>query len=65
MKSSKKDFITIVGMNVHKNSISIALAPTDGTNEIRSYGRIGGTMTALDMFIRTLVSRGIRPRFVY
>ena len=42
-----KDSITIVGMDVHKNSIQIALAETGGSNKIRSYGRIGGTMAAL------------------
>lgn len=60
-----KDSITIVGMDVHKNSISIALAETNGNKEVRHYGRIGGTMTALDTFVRNIVSRGIRPRFVY
>jgi transposase len=60
-----KDSITIVGMDVHKNSISIALAETSGNNEIRHYGRIGGTMTALDMLVKTLVAKGMKPRFVY
>ena len=60
-----KDSITIVGMDVHKNSISIALAATDGSKEVRSYSKIGGTMTALDVLVRTLVSRNIKPRFVY
>jgi transposase len=52
-------------MDVHKNSISIALAQTNGTKEIRSYGRIPGTIAALDAFVRSIVSRGIKPRFVY
>ena len=43
-----KDSITIVGMDVHKNSIQIALAETGESDEIRSYGRIGGTMAALE-----------------
>ena len=60
-----KDSITIVGMDVHKNSISIALAQTRGSKEVRSYGRIAGTMTALDTFVRNIVSRGIKPLFVY
>ena len=42
-----KDSITIVGMDVHKNSIQIALAETGESDEIRSYGRIGGAMAAL------------------
>lgn len=60
-----KDSITIVGMDVHKNSISIALAETDGTREVKSWGRIAGTMTALDTFVRSLVNKGIKFRFVY
>lgn len=60
-----KDSITIVGMDVHKNSIQIALAETGEGKEVRSYGRIGGTMAALDAFVRNLVSRGVNPRFVY
>lgn len=60
-----KDSITIVGMDVHKNSISIALAETSGSKDLRHYGRIPGTITALDAFVRGIVSRGIKPRFVY
>ena len=60
-----KDSITIVGMDVHKNSISIALAQTRGSKEVKSYGRIAGTMAALDTFVRSLVSKGMNPRFVY
>ena len=60
-----KDSITIVGMDVHKNSISIALAETDGSNEVRHYGKIPGTIAALDAFVRNLVSRNIKPHFVY
>jgi hypothetical protein len=47
-----KDSITVVGMDVHKNSISIALAETGGTMEVRHYGKIGGTMAALDKAVR-------------
>lgn len=57
--------ITIVGMDVHKNSISIALAETEGDRGIRSYGRIPGTIAALDAFVKSIVSKGIKPRFVY
>lgn len=60
-----RDSITIVGMDVHKDSISIALAETGENREVRSLGPIGGTMTALDAFVRRLVSKGIKPRFVY
>ena len=40
-----KDSITIVGMDVHKDSISIALAETGDTREVRSYA---GTLARLE-----------------
>jgi transposase len=56
---------TVVGLDVHKNSISIAVAETGGSMEIRHYGKIGGTMDALDRAVRKLVSTGSTLRFVY
>ena len=41
-----KDSNTVVGLDVHKNSIQIVTADTDGAMEIRHFGRIGGTMDA-------------------
>ena len=38
---------------------------TDGAMEVRHFGRIGGTMDALDRAVRKLVSRGSTLRFVY
>lgn len=43
-----------VGMDVHKESIDIALADDDGLQEIRHHGRIGGNLQALDQAIRKL-----------
>lgn len=60
-----KDSITVVGMDVHKNSISIALAETGGSMEVRHYGKIGGTMDAVDKTVRKLRSNGSQLRFVY
>jgi transposase len=60
-----KDSITVVGMDVHKNSISIAVAETGGSMEVRHYGKIGGTIDALDRVVRKLVSNGSRLHFVY
>ena len=51
----EKGSIEIVGMDVHKNSISMALAKTDGS----------GTTKAPDTFVRSLVSQDIKPLFVY
>jgi transposase len=58
-------FITIVGMDVHKNSIEIVIAETTGRNEVRHFGKIGGDMASLDKAIRKLQSRDTELRFVY
>lgn len=60
--------ITIVGLDVHKNSIEIVTAETSGFHEVRHYGKIGGDMTSLDKAIRKLISvrsSGTELRFVY
>lgn len=61
----KENFTTIVGMDVHKSSITIALAGTEDKRDVRLYGKIGGTIAALDKFVRSLVSKGMKLRFVY
>lgn len=60
-----KKSITIVGLDVHKNSIDIATAETSGDQEVRYYGTIGGDMASLDKAIRKLKSRNRELRFVY
>ncbi len=60
-----KDSITVVGLDVHKNSITIVTADAFGTMEVRHFGTIGGTMDALDRAVRKLVSRGTTLHFVY
>ena len=60
-----KDSNTVVGLDVHKNSIEIVTADTDGAMEVRRFGRIGGTMDALDRAVRKLISGGSTLRFVY
>ena len=60
-----KKHSTFVGMDVHKNSISIALAHEGRQGEVRSYGRIDSSLLALDKVIRKLVSNGTRLYFVY
>jgi transposase len=54
-----------VGMDVHKNSIDIAIAETGCKGQVRHYGKIDGTLSALDKVVRKLVSNGNRLRFVY
>ncbi|MDI6616756.1 MAG: IS110 family transposase [Syntrophaceae bacterium] len=60
-----KHTITIVGLDVHKNSIEIVTAETGGTQEVRRFGKTGGDMASLDKAIRKLRSKGALLRFVY
>ena len=58
-------FITYVGLDVHKNSIDIALAGDGRDSEVRYYGTINGDLNSLDKVIRKLVSKGSLLHFVY
>ena len=60
-----KENSTFIGMDVHKNSIDIAIAPKGRKAQVRHYGKIDGTLAALDKVVRKLVSQGDRPHFVY
>jgi transposase len=53
-----------VGLDVHKDSIDVALAPAGGA-EARSYGRIAGDLDAVDKIIRKLRQQHSTLNFVY
>src|SRR5882724_10691566 len=59
------DRITYVGLDVHKDSIVVAVAAGGLRGEVREYGRIANTATALDRLLRKLGGDGMRLRFCY
>jgi transposase len=57
--------ITYVGLDVHKETIVVAVAEGGIRGEIREYGRIANTPTALDRVMRKLGREGVRLQFCY
>jgi transposase len=60
-----KSNILFIGMDVHKESIEIAIADDGAHGEVRRYGRIGGTLDALKKTLRKLVSEDKTLHFCY
>ena len=59
------DRITYVGLDVHKESIVVAVAVGGLRGEVREYGRIANTAGALDRLMRKLGGEGVGVRFCY
>jgi len=53
-----------IGLDVHKETIAVAIAPA-GDTEVRHYGIIGGTLNALDKLIGKLQQPELELRVVY
>jgi transposase len=60
-----KKTIKNIGLDVHKNSISIGIADDGRDGEVRFYGKIDNDMDQLDKVIRKLISTGAELRFAY
>ena len=59
------DRITYVGLDVHKDSIVVAVAAGGLRGEVREHGRIANTSAALDRLLRKLGGDGMTLRFCY
>jgi transposase len=57
--------VKFIGMDVHKNSITIAISDADRHGQPRIYGAIANDLDALDKFCRKMVSTTNQLHFVY
>ncbi|SHH60405.1 hypothetical protein SAMN02745124_01124 [Desulfofustis glycolicus DSM 9705] len=54
-----------IGLDVHKNSIDVAIAAGSRNAEVRHYGKIGGESTEVDRLVRKLGYKKKELRIVY
>jgi transposase len=56
--------IHYLGLDVHKETIAVSIAPGHST-EVRRYGIINGSLEAVDKLVKKLASPGVELRVVY
>jgi len=57
--------ILFIGLDVHKESIEVAIAEDGLAGEVRHYGKIGGCLSDIDKLLRKLVSKNKTLHFCY
>ena len=57
--------IIYVGLDVHKDTIAVALAEAGKRGELREHGKVANTPAALRTLAAKLASHGWRLRFCY
>jgi transposase len=57
--------ISYVGLDVHKDTIAVALAEMGKRGEVREHGKIANTPAALNMLAAKLARAGAELRFCY
>lgn len=60
-----RKIVKYIGLDVHKNSIAIAIAEDGQKRDVNFYGVIKNDMDQLHKFLRKQISQGIEPRCVY
>ena len=60
-----KQLITYIGLDVHKETMAVALAEAGKRNEVREYGKIANTPAALKALTTKLARGGRELRFCY
>lgn len=60
-----KKKVLYIGLDVHKNTIDVAIATGRSNGKVRSYGKINSTIDALNKLIEKLHGNNPELRFVY